>query len=157
MQPSCYILPWNILNDTSSSLVDRTKIVIKLPITYKAAPINPTVRQDVFFIKVFVNNPAKLNALKKQLVINAIALVSSPRSVRKSPYISPNEGNEPKDTVNIVAIPMPTSMPHPPSGATFLYRTAIEMLRTGTANRSQETKLTESTDERRWQSLPIYA
>lgn len=109
-------------------MVDLTKMVIKLPTTYEAAPISPTVRQEVFFIRVLVKSPAKLSALKKQLVINAIALVSSPRFVKKSPNINPNDGSEPKDTVNIVAIPMPTNSPHPPSGATFLYRTAIEIL-----------------------------
>lgn len=99
--------------------MDRTKIVKKLPITYENAPSSPTVRQEYFFINVFVNSPAKLNALKKQLVISAIAPVSSPSAVKKSPNINPNDGSDPNETVNMAAIPIPTSRPQPPSGGTF--------------------------------------
>lgn len=50
------------------------------------------------FIVGFFSLPAKLNALKNDEVISARADVSSPKSVKKSPNISPNEGITPKAT-----------------------------------------------------------
>lgn len=45
-----------------------------------------------FLNNVFVKRPAKLNALKNELVINVTALVSSPKLVKKSLNIKPNDG-----------------------------------------------------------------
>jgi hypothetical protein len=46
----------------------------------------------VFFL------PAKLKAQKKVLVIKAIALVSSPKFVKKSPNTKPKDGIDPNAT-----------------------------------------------------------
>lgn len=54
--------------------------------------------------KKFKFIPAKLRALKKQLVINEIALVSSPKLLRKSPNIKPSDGIDPTATAFFLII-----------------------------------------------------
>lgn len=81
-----------MLNAIISCSTDVTKMVIKLPKKYMEPPKTPTVRIENFLNNVFVKRPAKLSAQKKQLVIMVTALVSSPKLVRKSLNISPNDG-----------------------------------------------------------------
>lgn len=86
------ILPCKKLNDTISCSTELTKIVIMLPQKYIDPPSRPTVRMENFLKSVFVKRPAKLKALKNELVMSATALVSSPRLVKKSLNINPKEG-----------------------------------------------------------------
>lgn len=81
-----------MLNEIINCSTEVTKIVIKLPTKYMDPPNTPTLRIENFLNKVFVNSPAKLSAQKKQPVIMVTALVSSPRLVRKSLNIKPNDG-----------------------------------------------------------------
>lgn len=85
-------IPCRKLNETMSCSTELTKIVIRLPKKYIVPPISPTVRMENLLNNVFVKRPAKLNALKNELVINVIALVSLPRLVKKSLNINPNDG-----------------------------------------------------------------
>lgn len=79
-----------MLNVIISCSTEVTNTVIKLPAKYIAPPKIPMVRIENFLNRVFVNNPAKLIAQKKQLVIIVTALVSSPRLIRKSLNINPD-------------------------------------------------------------------
>lgn len=84
-------------------------MVRKLPKKYKIPPKIPTVRMENFLNNVFVNRPAKLKAQKKQLVMIVTALVSSPKLIKKSLNIKPNEGILLKAHINGKAIPTPIS------------------------------------------------
>lgn len=85
-------LPCIKLNVTISCSTELTNIVNKLPKKYIVPPSKPTVRIEHFLNKVFVKRPAKLSALKNELVISATALVSAPKLVKKSLNINPNDG-----------------------------------------------------------------
>lgn len=91
--------PCKILNANSNCSTDVTKMAIRLPKKYMEAPPTPTLRIENFRNNVLVTKPAKLNALKKLQVINAMALVSSPKLAKKSPYIKPNDGMLPNAQV----------------------------------------------------------
>lgn len=67
-------------------------MVMMLPKKYKHPPAIPIVRMENFLNNVLVKRPAKLSALKKLLVIKAMALVSSPMLIKKSPKSNPNDG-----------------------------------------------------------------
>lgn len=85
-------VPCRMLKAKSNCSTDVTKMVITLPKKYNDAPPTPTLRIENLRNNVLVTSPAKLNALKKLQVIRAMALVSSPKLVRKSPNIRPNDG-----------------------------------------------------------------
>lgn len=81
-----------MLNAIINCSTDVTKMIMRLPKKYIEPPKTPTVRIENFLNNVFVKRPAKLSAQKKQLVIIVTALVSSPKLVRKSLNINPNDG-----------------------------------------------------------------
>lgn len=94
--------PCKILNANSNCSTDVTNMVIRLPKKYIDAPPTPTLRIENFRNNMLVSRPAKLNALKKLQVINAMALVSSPKPAKKSPNIKPNDGMLPKAQIYVL-------------------------------------------------------